>query len=82
MLRAFRSNRESHKNVILFTSNLKPGKRWSMIAGSRRANLSASWPDLFRASTSFPKYRRKTWMRGTSPGMTTERPRLFKARAY
>ena len=38
MLRAFRSNRESHKNVILFTSNLKPGRRWSMIAVPVRAS--------------------------------------------
>src|SRR5260370_40181531 len=52
-------------------------------------NQSASWPDLFRPSTSCfdcrgeaclapTNHRRKSWMAGTSPAMTGERPSNYR----
>jgi hypothetical protein len=38
----------------------------------RNHSPKPSWPGLSRPSTSFLQQPRKTWMPGTSPGMTNE----------
>ena len=79
--RAFHlSIKDSAKTRRLVKAIDKGGRRKSGEDGGR--GLSASWPDLFRPSTPCSIAKLKTWMPGSSPGMTAENPVRKKSVKY